>query len=103
MLAALGYRNIHFHIDDGNAGWPEHAPFDAIMVTAAAPAMPQALAEQLAPGGRMVLPLGARGGMQSLIRVDKDGSGRIIETAMLPVAWQFVSELEASRMSPMSA
>ena len=87
VLAVLGYRNIHFRIGDGNAGWPEHAPFDAIIVTAAAPAMPQALTEQLAPGGRMVLPLGITGGLQSLIRIDKDAAGRITETAMLPVAF----------------
>ncbi len=87
VLSDLGYRNVQFHIGDGNAGWPEHAPFDAIMVTAAAPAMPQALVDQLAPGGRMVIPLGPRGGLQSLIRVDKDSAGRITETAMLPVAF----------------
>jgi len=87
VLAVLGYRNIQFHVGDGNAGWPEHAPFDAIIVTAAAPAMPQALIDQLAPRGRMVIPIGPRGGSQTLIRVDKDSAEQITETAMLPVAF----------------
>lgn len=87
VLAVLGYRNVHFRIGDGNAGWPEHAPFDAIMVTAAAPAMPPALVEQLPPDGRMALPLGARDGPQSLIRVDKGDAGQIAKTEILPVAF----------------
>jgi protein-L-isoaspartate(D-aspartate) O-methyltransferase len=87
VLAVLGYRNIQFRIGDGNAGWPEHAPFDAIIVTAAAPAMPPALVDQLAAGGRMVLPLGPQGGPQTLIRIDKDETGQITETALLPVAF----------------
>jgi protein-L-isoaspartate(D-aspartate) O-methyltransferase len=54
----LGYRNIHFKIDDGTLGWPEEAPFDRIIVTAGAPKMPQALADQVAEGGMMVIPIG---------------------------------------------
>ncbi len=60
VLAALGYENIHVKIGDGYRGWPEHAPFDAIVVTAAPPSVPQPLLEQLAVGGRMVLPVGER-------------------------------------------
>ncbi len=86
-LAAQGYRNIRFRVGDGNAGWPEHAPYDAIIVTAAAAQMPGALIDQLAQGGRMVLSLGPQGGTQMLMRVDKDAVGRIVETAMLPVAF----------------
>ncbi|MSO71276.1 MAG: protein-L-isoaspartate(D-aspartate) O-methyltransferase [Alphaproteobacteria bacterium] len=57
-LASLGYRNIHFRIGDGHAGWAEHAPYDAIIVTATAQRVPYALLAQLAVGGRLLLPLG---------------------------------------------
>jgi len=58
-LERLGYRNIHVRHGDGYLGWPEEAPFDAIMVTAAPPRVPQALVDQLAVGGRMVIPVGS--------------------------------------------
>lgn len=58
LLARLGYRNIHLRVGDGSLGWPEEAPFDAILVTAAAPEAPKALMEQLAEGGRLVIPVG---------------------------------------------
>lgn len=87
ILGELGYRNIQFRVGDGNAGWPEYAPYDAIIVTAAAPAMPQALIDQLAPGGRMVIPLGPHRGLQKLVRVDRDNTGKITETTTLPVAF----------------
>ncbi len=67
VLEGLGYANIRFRIGDGSAGWPEEAPFDAIMVTAAAPVMPAALEQQLGPGGRMIVPVGA--GLQELVLV----------------------------------
>jgi protein-L-isoaspartate(D-aspartate) O-methyltransferase len=57
-LADAGYRNIHVRHGDGYAGWPEHAPFDAIMVTAAAPRVPEPLKQQLKDGGRLILPVG---------------------------------------------
>ena len=57
-LADAGYKNVHVRHGDGYAGWPEHAPFDAIMVTAAPDHVPQPLIEQLAPGGRMIIPVG---------------------------------------------
>lgn len=57
-LAALGYRNIHFGYADGSLGWAAHGPYDGILVTAAAPELPKALLEQLARGGRLVIPVG---------------------------------------------
>lgn len=61
-LAAMGYSNIRFHIGDGSLGWEEHAPYDRIIVTAAAPAAPSSLIEQIAEGGRMVIPTGPQDG-----------------------------------------
>jgi protein-L-isoaspartate(D-aspartate) O-methyltransferase len=63
-LRRLGYHYIQFRLGDGVAGWPEHAPFDAIVVTAAAPEVPDALIGQLAPGGRLVIPVGADGSQE---------------------------------------
>jgi protein-L-isoaspartate(D-aspartate) O-methyltransferase len=70
-LAALGYDNITVKIGDGYRGWPEHAPFDAVIVTAAPPEVPQALVDQLADGGRMVIPVGEN--YQELILIQKHG------------------------------
>jgi len=68
-LAQLGYDNVHVRVGDGYQGWPEHAPFDAIVVTAAPPEIPQALVDQLAEGGRMVIPVGTS--YQELLMVEK--------------------------------
>lgn len=65
-LARLGYTTVHVRSGDGYQGWPEHAPFDAIVVTAAAPRVPPALLEQLRVGGRLVIPVDAEDGEQSL-------------------------------------
>jgi protein-L-isoaspartate(D-aspartate) O-methyltransferase len=73
-LEKFPYGNIHFHIGDGSIGWPSAAPYNRIMVTAAADAVPQALLEQLAPGGCMVIPVGP-GYVQDLIVVEKDAEG----------------------------
>ena len=59
ILAELGYGNVHVKAGNGYLGWPEHAPFDAILVTAAPEEVPQALVDQLAVGGKMVIPVGA--------------------------------------------
>jgi protein-L-isoaspartate(D-aspartate) O-methyltransferase len=73
-LSALKLRNVRYRHADGHLGWPEYAPYDGILVTAAPPAVPRALAEQLAPEGCMVLPLGA-GDHQSLVRVTRTEDG----------------------------
>lgn len=73
-LAELGYRNISFLEADGTLGWPQHAPFDRIIVTAAAPDVPQPLLDQLADGGRMVIPAGGRSVQELLIVTKSRGS-----------------------------
>jgi protein-L-isoaspartate(D-aspartate) O-methyltransferase len=75
LLADLGYRNVEARIGDGYAGWPGSGPFDAIVVTAAAPAVPQALIDQLKPGGRLVIPVGGSGEVQQLLLVQKERDG----------------------------
>ncbi|HLE03731.1 MAG TPA: protein-L-isoaspartate(D-aspartate) O-methyltransferase [Anaerolineales bacterium] len=62
VLAELGLTNVHVHVGDGSLGWPEHAPYDGVIATAAAPRVPKPLLEQLADGGRLVIPVGGRGG-----------------------------------------
>ena len=76
-LSRLGYTQVHLRVGDGYLGWPEEAPFDAIIVTAAPPETPAALVEQLGPGGRMVLPLGDQSGYQMLTLVEKDAAGKV--------------------------
>jgi protein-L-isoaspartate(D-aspartate) O-methyltransferase len=85
-LKAFGYDNVTIRQGDGYQGWAEHAPFDAIVVTAAASHIPPALIEQLKPGGRMVIPVGDRFSIQNLMLVDKDPDGRAhTSRAVLPV------------------
>ncbi len=72
-LASLGIGNVRFRCGDGARGWPELAPFDGIMVTAAPGAIPQPLIEQLSTGGRLVIPVGPQGGDQRLLRVEREG------------------------------
>jgi protein-L-isoaspartate(D-aspartate) O-methyltransferase len=77
-LARLGYDNVAVLHGDGTLGWPEHAPYDGIVVTAGGPAVPQALLDQLAPGGRLVMPVGRDPTEQTLLRVTRlpDGGTR---------------------------
>ena len=82
---SLGYRNILTRVGDGHQGWPEHAPFDAIMVTAAARAVPPALIAQLKPGGRLVIPVGTQSGVQTLYLIRKDAGGQVDSRAVLAV------------------
>jgi len=86
-LARMGYGNVHVRHGDGAAGWPAAAPFDGIIVTAAAREVPRALLDQLAPGGRMVIPVGAPYGAQDLIRITKDAAGATDRRVVLPVAF----------------
>ncbi len=85
-LTALGYGNIEFKIGDGAQGWPEHAPFDRILVAAAPGLLPAALIQQLRPGGRMVVPAGLPDAQQLLV-VDKDADGRIETREVLQVVF----------------
>jgi protein-L-isoaspartate(D-aspartate) O-methyltransferase len=73
-LARLGYHRIHFSYADGNAGWPTYAPFDGILVTAAAADIPQPLIDQLAPGGRLIIPVGPLG-FQYLKMIERTEQG----------------------------
>ena len=86
-LAGLGYANVEVKVGDGWAGWPEKAPFDAVMVTAAAAHMPDALVGQLKPGGRMVIPIGRPYASQMLKLVTKDAAGDVAVEDVLPVAF----------------
>lgn len=85
-LAALGYDEVIVHVRDGHAGLPERAPFDRIIVTAAPDRVPEALVEQLAPGGRLLIPVGGPLD-QHLLLIDKDAAGRVSERRTLAVAF----------------
>jgi len=84
-LKTLGYVNVEVRIGDGYAGWPEQAPFDSILVTAAAPRVPGALVEQLKPGGRMVIPVGASHEAQQLLLIVKRPDGTVERKSVLAV------------------
>jgi protein-L-isoaspartate(D-aspartate) O-methyltransferase len=95
VFASLGYENVHTRVGDGTLGWPEEAPYDAILVTAAAPYVPEPLKEQLAEGGRLVAPIGPRW-TQRLVRVRRAGGAfyteDLIGVAFVPLlgshGWQ---------------
>lgn len=86
-LKRLGYANVHVKTADGALGWSEHSPYDGILVTAAASKIPAALVGQLAPGGRMVIPVGVGRYEQVLTLVSKDAEGKVSEERGLPVAF----------------
>lgn len=85
ILQELGYRNVSVRLGDGYLGWPEHAPFDRIIVTAAPPELPQALVDQLATQGRLVAPVGRNPDSQKIILVTKDARGNVQRQNQLPV------------------
>jgi len=84
LLDELGYTGVHVRIGDGYAGWPEEAPFDAVIVTCAPDNIPQSLIDQLAEGGRLIVPVGSEYSAQYLIRGVKR-NGRLETEKMLPV------------------
>ncbi|HTQ29756.1 MAG TPA: protein-L-isoaspartate(D-aspartate) O-methyltransferase [Opitutaceae bacterium] len=84
-LAALGCRNVALRTGDGARGWPEAAPFDAIIVAAAAAVIPPALPAQLKPGGRLVIPVGIPGEAQTLVLVEKTADGELRHRALCGV------------------
>ena len=86
-LRRLGYANVQVRIGDGYHGWPEHAPFDAILVTAAPDRIPTPLLEQLRPGGRLVVPVGPTDRTQWLKLLRKDERGALHEEDVLPVGF----------------
>lgn len=86
-LKALGYKNVEVRIGNGYKGWPEQAPFDRIILTAAPPKVPQALIDQLRAGGRLIAPVGRPFMGQDLIVMDKSASGKITTRNVLPVAF----------------
>jgi len=86
-LRQLGYRNVHLQQADGYHGWAEHAPYDAILVTAAAAEIPQPLIDQLKPGGRLVIPVGHPHYDQDLLLVTRDPDGTVQRRSILPVVF----------------
>ncbi len=94
-LRRLGCGNVIVKAGDGALGWPEHAPFDGIIVAAAAPTPPPALVQQLKPGANLVIPLGAAGASQNLTVISKSSAGKVKENKVLPVA--FVPFTETKR------
>jgi protein-L-isoaspartate(D-aspartate) O-methyltransferase len=87
VLVGQGIANVELRTGDGGQGWPERAPFDAIIVTAAASEVPSALIQQLRAGGRMVIPVGPRHGDQELMLITKDAAGEVTQRRILPVAF----------------
>ncbi|MGE5569727.1 MAG: protein-L-isoaspartate(D-aspartate) O-methyltransferase [Rhodospirillales bacterium] len=84
-LKKLGYDNVTVRLGDGYKGWPEHAPFDRIILTAAPPRVPQELIDQLKPGGRLVAPEGASVFGQELVVIEKAATGKTAKKSVLPV------------------
>ena len=86
-LLALGYENVHVKTGDGYLGWAEHAPYDAILVTAAAPEVPPPLVAQLALGGILVIPVGPQSQVQKLLRIEKAKDGTTTTKEIIPVVF----------------
>ena len=86
-LKRLGYDNVRVRLGDGYYGWKEHAPYDAIIVTAAASHIPPPLVRQLKRGGRMIIPVGSRFATQQLVLVEKDRDGEVHTRQLMPVTF----------------
>ena len=94
LLSSLGYTNVHVTHGDGTLGWPEHAPFEGIIATASGPSVPQTLKDQLAVGGRLVMPVGEYRFGQSLVRVTRGQDNhfhqeRLLDVAFVPLIGQY--------------
>ncbi|MFO0905590.1 MAG: protein-L-isoaspartate(D-aspartate) O-methyltransferase [Pirellulales bacterium] len=98
LLQALGYRNVTLRLGDGYTGWPEHAPFDIILVAAAPPAVPPALVDQLATGGRLILPVGDL--EQRLTLVQRLDDGSLDVRVIAPVSFVPMTGAARSRLAP---
>jgi len=99
-LKALGYGNVHVLCGDGYKGWPQHAPFDKVIVTAAPPTVPQPLLDQLKPGGRMVLPVGEPHDCD-LVLISKNVDGSLTRESVLRVAFvPMVGEAQKQKGDP---
>jgi protein-L-isoaspartate(D-aspartate) O-methyltransferase len=96
-LGRQGYRNIEFKLGNGCYGWPEHAPFDKIIVTAAPDLIPGVLLQQLRPGGRMVIPAGLAD-TQQLLLVQKDQVGAVTSREILPVRFSQLEGTETQQL-----
>jgi protein-L-isoaspartate(D-aspartate) O-methyltransferase len=86
-LARLNILNVELHVGDGSLGWPDDAPYDAILVAASAPDVPPALVRQLAPGGRLIVPVGPEGHEQHLLLLTRDENGMVATRDLGPVAF----------------
>ena len=86
-LARLGYDNVSLRLGDGTHGWPEHAPYDAIVVAAGGPSVPESLRAQLAVGGRLVMPVGRSRSQQHLLRLTRRAAEEYHEESLAPVAF----------------
>ena len=84
-ITTLGFKNIHVHVTDGTLGWPALAPYDAISVTASGPMIPQELLDQLAMGGRLVIPVGEDVNTQNLLLIERTGPNEFARTNICPV------------------
>jgi protein-L-isoaspartate(D-aspartate) O-methyltransferase len=94
-LKRQGYTNVEVRIGNGYTGWPNHAPFDKVMVTAAPDLIPPPLINQLKTGGRMVIPVGLLGAQQ-LVVVEKDSNGRVATKEIMPVLFSALEESDES-------
>ncbi len=100
MLTQLGYSNVHVRAGDGYFGWAEKGPFDAIIGTAAAEAVPPPLLEQLKNGGRMILPVVGEDGFQYLILLTKDEKGQLQRKNVLPVRFVPMTGISTTSAGP---
>jgi protein-L-isoaspartate(D-aspartate) O-methyltransferase len=100
-LARLGYKSVKLRIGDGTRGWPEHAPFDKIIVAAGSELIPPMLLQQLKPGGRMVLPTGTAEA-QELMAVTKDAAGKTSTRGVMPVRFAMLEAADEGRVHRVS-